>query len=86
MAELVPFECSACGPRVEAVASAEVHCSCGRRCRPALTLSSAELTVSNASGRVCGYCGADLGDRRPNVRYCSPSHRVLAHRKRKEVA
>jgi hypothetical protein len=29
-------------------------------------------------GRVCAYCGASLDGRRPNVRNCSPVHRVRA--------
>jgi hypothetical protein len=47
---------------------------------------TAGLTVSSEAARTCGYCGADLAGRRPNVRYCSPSHRTLAWQKRRSEA
>lgn len=31
---------------------------------------------------VCEYCGRTAVVRRSDARFCSPSHRVMAHRKR----
>jgi hypothetical protein len=33
--------------------------------------------------RSCGWCGRSLVGLRLDARYCSTSHRVLAHRRRK---
>ena len=38
----------------------------------------AELTV-----RACEYCGGSIPKRRKDARFCSTSHRVMAHRKAK---
>jgi hypothetical protein len=76
----VPFACPACGPRVETVASAEVTCSCGRRCTPAFTDLRPGFTPK---ARLCVWCGVGLDGKRAKAKYCSTSHRVLAYRKRK---
>jgi hypothetical protein len=82
MPDLVPFSCTSCGPRVETVASAEVFCHCGRRCRPAFTDVRRGFTDT---GPLCGWCGGEIVGRRAGAKFCSDSHRVLAYRKRKEV-
>jgi hypothetical protein len=35
-------------------------------------------------GRNCGFCGTSLEGRRPNVKYCTPSHRARACQLRSE--
>jgi hypothetical protein len=82
VSELVEFSCPRCGPRVETFASATVVCRCGRPCRP-FTDMRPKFT---ATAGVCGWCGGPLVGRRAGAKFCSDSHRVLAHRKRKEVA
>jgi len=50
-----------------------------------LTQPSAEVTVSVQTINCCGYCQKPLTGKRPQARYCSPSHRVLGCRKRKQA-
>ena len=42
------------------------------------------MTEERPAGPVCAYCGQPLTGR-PQTRYCSPSHRVMACRRRKGV-
>jgi len=35
---------------------------------------------------VCEHCGQKFVARRRDARFCSPSHRVMAHRKAKRAA
>jgi hypothetical protein len=45
-----------------------------------------ELGLATVHERRCGFCGASLEGRRPNVRFCGPDHRRKAEWRREKLA